>query len=491
MVKVPTHVSEESLQPTPVNVNAAATLGNEIVDLSGGISSLGQTIEKIDNRRQTYKAEAYLAERHRDAAQIIATDPDIDGLSKRVEDRSAQDIESAGNMISSPEARNDFMAKAQMDTERRNGPLYRMIFERKSKDLKQQLVNANDSDIKEYMTLADPQERELIRQKIKDRTDVAIKDGQVNADWARTHVETLLHSADMNQVKDDMSLNATATYEQLQKGKEGLYPYLSPKERAQFGDRAQKLIEKQGSDNKLIYGIAQNHAEEQMVDKMSSGKLTQQDISNAQLMGQKGIRPRPAFVKAAQDAINDPFPTESVPEKYNKLVESIQDPNVDPMTLKLNILQARGLTPQEKAHLITAHIREDEESGKQSINQLIDQGIKQNKEALMQADKNLKTEISNRQSFLSKITSRFRDHAKDEAHLADLQKQYYSKMQGVKDDEERLKLAQDIMNRDTLKNNPGIATADPKGSVFLNKVTGEKRRYFPNGFWQLEKNTNE
>jgi hypothetical protein len=63
--------------------------------------------------------------------------------------------------------------------------------------------------------------------------------------------------------------------------------------------------------------------------------------------------------------------------------------------------------------------------------------------------------------------------------------------QNVKDDSQRMQIAQEIMNKDTLKHNPGIATADPKGSVFVNRVTGEKRRYYPNGFWQLEKKDNE
>lgn len=484
MTKVPLHQSNLSLQPTPINPNDASALGNSVVDLSKGLDSIGDMVQKLDNKRQTLKAETYLAQQHRQTAQVVATDPDIDSLDKRIEDRTQQDIQDAAQHIQSPEARNDFVSRAQLDTERRNAPLYRMVLSRKSQDFKNTLVQANDEDIKEYQSLADPEERQLIRQKIQDRTSQAIKDGHVNAQWAKTHVDTLLKSADINQVKDDMSMNASGTYEQLQKGKDGLYPYLSDRDRKQFADRAQKLIEKQGSDNKLIYGIAQNHAESALVDKMANNALTQQDINNAQVMGNKGIRIRPEFARAATDAINDPFPTESVPEKYNKLINDIQDPDVDPMKLKLNVLNARGLTPQEKAHLINAHLREDPEDGKQSINDLINRGIKNNKDALMQADKNLKTELVDRQSMLRKITDRFRDHAKDDAHLSALQQDYYGKLQNVKDDKERMSIAQEIMNRDTLKRNPGIATSDSKGTIFIDKTTGAKRRYYPSGFWE-------
>ena len=108
----------------------------------------------------------------------------------------------------------------------------------------------------------------------------------------------------------------------------------------------------------------------------------------------------------------------------------------------------------------------------------------------MQADKNLQAEVKDRQSFLRKITDRFRDQSKDEEHFASLQRDYMSKLQSVKDDKERLNLAQEILNHDTLKRNPGIATANAKGTIFMDKTTGAKRRYYPNGFWEPVK-TNE
>lgn len=483
MTKVPTYTSQESLNPTPVNPNTSATFGKEVVDLSQGISSLGQMVQKLDDRRQTLKAETYLAQAHNDNLKFVTTDPDIDDLDTRLQERTENNISQAAELIKSPEARDNFLSKASLDSERRNAPLYRTILSRKSQDFKSSLTQANDADVQEYQTLADPNERSLMRQKIMDRTQQAIQDGHVNAAWARHHVDTLLKSADINQVKNDMATDAANTYEQLQKGKDGLYPYLNDAQRKQFADRAQKLIEKQGSDNKLIFSIAQNHAESGLIDKMANNTLTMNDVNNAALYGIKGIRPRPEFVKAAQDAINDPFPTESVPQKYNDLVNQIQDPGMDPMTLKLNVLNARGLTPQEKAHLINAHLREDSEDGKKSINQLIQDGIKQNKQALLQADKNLKTELQDRSSMLRKITDRFRDHAKDNSHLSQLQQEYMSKVQNVKDDDARMKLAQEILNRDTLKRNPGIATSNPKGTIYMDKSTGAKRRYYPSGFW--------
>lgn len=492
MAIVPIYESREKLQPTEWNPKAAATIGNEVADVGEGLEGLGDQIQKLDNRRQTLKAQTYVAKQHLNISQMAATDPNLDTLNERVDQMSQDAVSQGADLIKSPGAREDFIAKANLDIERRNSSVYNTILRRKSQDFKNELVQANDADIQDYQRSANPQERQFIKKGIMDRTNQAITDGHVNSDWAKVHVQSLLKSADINQVSSDMATDPTHTYEQLQKGKEGLYPDLSDKQRKQFTDRAQKMITKEGSDNKLIFGIAQNHAENQIVDKMADKTLTQQYISQMATMGNKGIRPRPEFIKAATEAMQDPFPTESAPEKYNSLIDKIQDTSnpIDPIKLKLDVLGSRGLSMEQKAHLINAHLREDPEEGKQSIDQMIQQGIKQNKEKLMEAEKSLKSEQQDRQGLMRKITGMFRDHAKDDSHLSSLQQDYMEASQNVRDDSERIQLAQSIVNKDTLKNNPGISTADPKGTIFVNKVTGEKRRYFPNGFWQLAKGDN-
>lgn len=487
MAIVPTYESREKLDPTPADPRLAANLGNEVADVGQGLSGIAEQVQKLDNRRQTLKAQTYVAREHLGIAQMAATDPNLDDLQERVDSRSQDAISAGADLIQSPGARESFIAQANLDIERRNASVYNTILRRKSQDFKNDLVQANDADVMDYQRSANPSERALIRKGIIDRTSQAIQDGHVNADWGRAHAQSLLKSADINQVTSDMAIDPTHTYEQLQKDQEGLYPYLNNGQRKQFMDRAQKVIAKQGSDNKLIYGIAQNHAENQIVNKMGDNTLTQDYINQLATLGNKGIRPRPEFIKAATEAMQDPFPTESVPEKYNSLINQIQDKEtpIDPIKLKLDVLSARGLSLEQKAHLINAHLREDPDSGgKQSIDQLIQQGIKNNKEKLMEANKSLQQEQTDRQGLLRKITDRFRDHAKDDAHLAQLQQNFMESSQNVKDDSERMQVAQDILNKDTLKRNPGIATSSEKGTIFMDKTTGSKRRYFPSGFWQ-------
>jgi len=462
----------------------ASTEGQNIIDISKGLEGVADVMQKLDNKRQTLKAQTYLAQAHRQNYQMAATDPDVDNLAEKINTKSDEDIQKAAELISLPEARNDFISKAQLDVERRNVPAYNMIMRRKSQDFKSSLVTANDEDLKTYQQIEDPAERQILKQQIVDRTAEAVKDGHVNAQWAKLHVDTAIKQADMNQVNNDMAIHAEATYQQLQKGKEGLYPDISEKFRKQAMDRAQKLIEKQGSENALIYEAAQNQAENQMIDMMGKNQLTQDVINNAQLVGIKGVRIRPEFAKAATEALQDPFPTDPVPEKYNKLVQDVTDPDKDPIETKLEVLKTRGITPAQKAHLLTTAMREDPVEGRQSINNLIADGIQKNKQAILEANNKLQKEINDRKSFLRGVTGMFRDHAKDDKHLADLQQDYFAKVQTAKDQQEMISMANEVLNRDTLSRNPKISSSDPKGTLHINKVTGAKRMYFPDGHWE-------
>lgn len=481
MVKVPVWDSQSNLRPTPMDPGEASALGKDVVDVSKGIEGLADTLQKLDNRRQTLKAETSLAQAHRQNYQMAATDPDIDNLEEKINNKSDQDIESAAKLIQSPEARNEFTAKASLDVERRNLPAYNLITKRKSQDFKTSLVNANDEDLKTYQEIEDPRERQIMKQQIVDRTAQAVKDGHVNADWARLHVDTAIKHADINQVNNDIALNAESALEHLQKGKDGLYPDISDKFRKEAVDKATKAIAKQGQENNHIFEIAQNQTENQLIDMMGKGALTQDVINDSVIKGINGIRPRPEFVKAATEALQDPFPTDPVPDKYNKLVNDVTDPDSDPIETKLKVLNTRGVTPQQKAHLLNTAMREDPQEGRQSINHLIQDGIQKNKQEIMEASNRVKKEQEDRKSFLRGVTGMFRDHAKDDQHLADLQQDYFNKVQKSKDQDEMMALANDVLNKDRVRLNPKVFTDCPKDGSICMDAKGNKAKVFPGG----------
>lgn len=488
MAKIPTYDSQQGLNPTPMDPQLASTEGRNISDLGKMSSKLGETLQELQNKTETLKAETFLTQKQRESYHTALSDPDIFNLESKIQETSTKNIDEASSMIKSPQARNEFTSKAALDTERRNIPVYNLIYRRQSQDFKGSVLKANDEDIKDYQLLKDPNERQLLRDRISQRTEAAVKSGFINAQWGKHYIDTTLKTVDLQQVKSDMSVDAEGTYHELQKGKEGLYPEISQGARKQFIDQAQKQIAKQGIEKNMIFGIAQNHAENTLVDKMGKGVLTQDDINNASLIGVNGVKVRPEFAKAATEALMDPFPTQSNSDKYNNLVAKVMDPDSDPVQTKIDVLSARGLTPQQKSHLISSALREDPIEGKASLDNLIRSGSDNNKNQILEANMALKKEQADRKTFFRGITDRFRDHAKDEKHLADLQQDYFSKVQQAKSNEDRIQIANQIMNNDTLIRNPKVATADKNGSVFMDKVSGGKRIYYPDGHWEPVKN---
>lgn len=481
MVKVPIAETQEHLQPTPINPEMADALGEAYVDVGKGLAGLGDSIQKLQNRTQTLKAETYMAKVRDANYKIAANDPDIFNLEKKIADNTQTNLDEAARIIQDPVARNEFIAKSGLDMERRNIPIYSMIVKRQSQDFKASLLQANDEDIKEYQALADPAERELIRDRIKARTEEAASYGYVNKDWANHYLTTHLKEADMAQVRNDMSIDAEATYRELQKGAEGLYPELSPSQRKQFADKAQKQIAKQGAENNMIFSIAQNHSENVLIDKMSMNALTQEDINNAQIMGINGIKIRPEFAKAATEALQDPFPGQTNAEVYTQLFEQVTDPEKDAFEVKLNIMRSRGLTPAQKAHLINGAFRkEDGEGSKQSIGELIRTGLQRNKQDILEINHQIEKSVESKRTVLGKIGQIFSNHAKDDAHLADLQQQLMQKSQQLKNNQDLIDLSKNIIKQDVLNDNPKFSSFPKEGKIMIDSQ-GNKARVYPDG----------
>ena len=468
MAEVPVYTNQQNIEPTPENPKLAANIGNEIADVGHGLEGMGEAIQKLDDNRQTWKAETYLSKQHLAIRNMAATDPDIDTLDERIDQKSQDAVNEAADLIKNPSAKQDFISKYNAAIEVRNVPLYDTVNRRKSQDAKNQLIQATDADVVDYQSSADPQERAMLRQKIIDRSRKGISDGHINPTWGANHVKTILKNADVQQVQSDMAISATDAYRHLQAGKEGLYPNLTDGQRKSFMDKAQKMIEKEGSDNKLIYSIAQNHTENMMLDKMENNTLTQADISQAATIGNKGITARPEFIKAATEALQDPFPTESVPEKENELYDQIADPDKDAQEVKLNIIRARGVSPSTKAMMINRALREDpsDSTGAThvSISDLIQRGIKNNKEALMQANIDAQKQIDDKRHSIGNIWKGFTDYVgSDIKKMADFKNQFFQQAKGKKT-EDLPAVANQITFNDFKKTHPWIAGIPKEGT---------------------------
>lgn len=484
MAKVPVYNSEEGLHPTPVDPSDASVVGREVVDLGQGLSGLGNKLQQLQDATEKNKADFYLSKSVEQNYRVASTDPDVFNLDKKILDSSEKSILEASKLIESPQARNEFIEKSMARMEYKNIPILNKVYQRQSQYHKDGVLATNAEELKQYKFVDNAQEKSVIKQDITDRTNESVRLGFIDPIWAKHYLEHNLKQADIDQIKDYISTNPEATYKQLQKGKEGLFPDISDALRKEFSTLAQKQMQKQGTENNYIAEIAQNHAENQLIDRMASNQLTQEDINNAQLMGINGGKIRPEFAQAATEALMDPFPTESHDEKYTQLFNKVTDPDSDPIKTKLDILKTRGVSAAEKAKLINNTFREDPEEGKKTLAQLINEGVANNKKEIMEKNKQIQKEVESKRSFFGRIGSMFSDHAKDDAHLADLQRQFMDKVGQFKTMNDQLNLAKDIMNKDTLKRNPNISQTSEKGTLQTNKISGKKRIYYPDGHFE-------
>lgn len=485
-MKVPTYDSQEGLNPTPMDPRVAAQVGNSVADLGKGLTGIGEMVQKIDDKRQTYQAQAYLAKSHRANLELATNDPDLDGLTQRIGENTNNSINEAANLIQSPSARNTFIEQAQYQQEVRNVPIYNTILARKSQATKNAFLNVTDEDIKTYADLTDPTQKRVLKQQILDRAQEAIDDGHVHSETTKFHIENMLAKADIDKAENLIATNAESASHDLQKGEEGPFPDMAPATRQKLFDKAQGLIARQGAENNMIFSIAQNHTDNLLIDQLAHNELTEASINNALMFGINGIPASPAFAKAAKAAINDPFPTTPSAEKYLKVFDLVTDKKVDPIQAKLDVLNARGLTPKEKAHLITTALRSSPGEGKQSLDQLIQTGVKANKDKILELNNQIQNEVSQKRDFLGGIGQMFAQHFRldDTAYdtkLADMQMKFMERLNNNKNNDSMLNIANDLLNEDRVRQKPNLVSKCAKDGSICVDSSGNKARVFPDG----------
>jgi hypothetical protein len=487
-MKIPQYESTAGINPTPLNPELDSTQGREVRDLAKGLESLSDYFAAMRNKTQSLKAETSLADTTKKNWMMATTDPDIDNLQKKVDDNYDQGIQNAANLIQDPNTRDNFIEKARADADRKSIGIYNRIYQRQNKDYKDQITKANDADISDYQMSADPRERGIIKQQSFDRVDDGIKNGYLHGD-ATKHLQKLWEQADKDQIQKDGAIDPENTYKQLQKGNEGIYKDVPEGSRQFFMKKLQTQMEKDGMENKHAFAIAQNHTDNLLIDKMAQNKLTVQDVIDARTKGINGIPASMEFSNAALKTLQDPFPTDStIPgggEKYIKLTEMATDPSNDPIDVKTDIMLAQGITPQQKGHLLNSLLRQDPQEGKKSIDDLIQSGIKKNKQDVLEAGNKYKQEIKDRQNWFYSMKEKLTGQAGgDNDRLAKLQQDYFEKEQNAKDMNDRIQIMNGILKQDTLLRNPQVSQTDAKGTLVVNKLDGRRRMQYPDGHWE-------
>jgi hypothetical protein len=485
-MKIPVYESKASLQPTAMNPEVASRVGKEIVDVSKGLAGIAVKVKEMNDDRQILKAQISLIDVDKQNWQLAATDPDLDKVSDRIKENTTRGLTSSANLISSPDARNKFMSEATLDMDRKNLRLDQHIFTRQSDDIKQKVTDFNSQQVEAYKDSADKSERMLIKQKSYEYTMGYAQKGWIHGSAAKDHLDKLWKKAEIDQVMEDASITGRAeeVARQLEKGKEGLYSDLSDHERMALHDKVTKQIKKEGIENNYIGKIAQNHTDNILLDKMADHTLTMKDIDDARIgAGEFGHPATPEFAKAAQQALEDPIPTGTTNEQRLQAYNIATDTSIDPVKARTEIFKIRGLSAGEKTKIANWGLREDDGGTKRSLNYLVQDGLKKNRQELLERNNQVQEEIKQRRSWLGGVMDFFKQNSSEE-DSAKMFKEFIDQKEKVKTQEEAANVAKGLLKKNIMENHPETMSLDDTPNIVGNFKDGVK------SVWSAPSNAN-
>jgi hypothetical protein len=196
-----------SLQPTPVDPSKAALLGKEVVDVSKGLEGMALQIKEHQDWNETNKAELALSNSYDDNLTMVHSDEDIGTLKERLNRKNLSDLDSAAKLINSPDARNEFLAKAQLKQSMQNAHLDAVIHSRQIDEGKTTFLANSESNEKHFVHAANPDERELYRQEIIKNANYAASMGYISKAHAQRYLENIMPHLDIQTVSYDISIN--------------------------------------------------------------------------------------------------------------------------------------------------------------------------------------------------------------------------------------------------------------------------------------------
>lgn len=491
MAKVPFHdIPGEELSPTRINPNTAATLGGEIVDLGQGIEGIGEQLDKMQTTRQVLTAKNMIAKQRLSNYQKASTDPDLDNVLKSITDDNEKTIDTAAQTIKDPIAREKFVGEAGLDTDRQMIPIQNIVYRRTSQDVKKQFNDNIENDLQAYKNSGDPQERDLLKNKMMQTANDLGSSGHINAAWASERVKTGLAAANIEQIRQDMGMPGMVenVAKELQKGDDGIYKDVPDSTRQKFFNEATQMIKKNGAEDKMIFAVAQNRTEGLMLNKFSDNTMTMKDIVDARA-GKFGAPITKEFSQAAIAALQEPFPGESNESTYNALAQEVASTQ-DPLATKMKVLQAQGLTPKQKADLLNP-INESSPN----LDKMIKDGITKNRQAILEENLKIQNEMKFKQSQLAKAFRLFNGYDGSDKKVAQMTQDLMNRVSQQKDatkaqaipegQDSALKIAQQMINEDVLKTYPQVSNFPKEGKV-VNDKYGVSIRIYPNGSYDVE-----
>lgn len=475
--------SRGGLNPSLANPESARSAGENIVQAGKQLRDTVDYFNNLRDKTESTNAEIELINKQKDIHRMAMEDSDPFTAGDRVKERINEAIEEATNKISSPEVKNSFKQKASLEMTRWGVNIDDMLY-RKQLDIgKSTYLEYMDAKAQEYGFSADPNERKLIEKQLSDKTKEAIESGFVERTAGITHLQSVLKQIRLDQPDIDAQASPKDTLTELEKGQKGLYPDLTPAERAGKISQVKRMVEKEAAAARKIGVILQNRSEEDALNKYLRGELTVQDVHSGLLKGDLTPGFGTHVLRAMEEKTPEVAPATKAIE-YMKLLDEITQRDVDPFEARkklINLVKKGIISPDKAASLYTANmVPTDIEGMETSIQALVAAG---KPEDTIKEDDLKKESVNKKRGFILSAVQVIKDLTTSIETRSKLISKLFSKMSSEKIKDEQIIEEAKKVSLEEIKQRLPELVFHPEGLevIDIEEAPWQLKKYYPDG----------
>ena len=344
MPQIPTYQSKEQLTTQPpserVNAEAFGQAGQNLENLGSTLENITGDWKKLRDVRQTTAAETRAAKRLNEIKLQVEQDPDIDNAGKKAEEEISKVGEETTNMIADPLIKAQYKSTFSIHSGTMLLKINEALMRKQIDSAKATLFEATDTDREAYFGSMNLKEKDLIKQRMKDRIDTFANAGIIDREAAYKYWEATSKEMDVGQVRTDMMGDASFVLKELQKGKEGLYPDIDTTTRIELLKEADNMEKKQAKEYRMNYVIAQDKNEAKYLDLAWQKKLSLDQLTEAMTTGQIST----SFAMKLKRNIESPksVGARTNPLVYDSLMAEILNPKIKASKIREDIMEANS-----------------------------------------------------------------------------------------------------------------------------------------------------
>lgn len=248
------------------------------------LQAAGEHFRILQNTQETTAAEVGLAKGALAIETEAENDPDIWNAAKTAQDKFAKLKSELASKITSGDARADFEARFDINSMNHIASINNILRTKQHYELSATAMEYIDTKKEEYYIMRDP----TIITQMGSKVDELVNKGAWNKEEAYKYWKNKINEIRTGQVDFDADRDLQGTYNELKKGKDGLYPDLTAEERSKLIDSTGKKIHRDQIISAFQDNKVKDENEAKMLVKWADGNLTEQEVKNGLL--NMGIR---------------------------------------------------------------------------------------------------------------------------------------------------------------------------------------------------------